>query len=234
MLSERQKKILDLITEEYIDSAEPVSSSFLVEKYGFNLCSATMRIEMKNLTEGGFLEKAHISAGRIPTDKAYRFLVDNLIGKKIYTTKIGKMMEELELIEDEYRLASIITDKLANLSSNYIIFSYPAKKIFWQSGFEDLIKAPEFSKQEFVLSFLSSIDDFKKVYDEIEIGKEINIYIGEENPFFNFHDLSLILSEHKLKNNETFRLSLIGPKRMDYNNNIRLINSLIKTLDETI
>ncbi|MDD4662220.1 MAG: heat-inducible transcription repressor HrcA, partial [Candidatus Pacebacteria bacterium] len=77
MITDRQKKILNVIIEEYINSAEPVSSQILAHKFGFDLCSATMRIEMKNLTDLGFLEKPYISSGRIPTDKAYRIFVDS-------------------------------------------------------------------------------------------------------------------------------------------------------------
>ena len=77
MISERQEEIIKLLVKEYIKSAEPISSKFLAEKYDFGICPSTLRIEFQYLIKEGFLEQPHTSAGRVPTDKAYRFFVDN-------------------------------------------------------------------------------------------------------------------------------------------------------------
>ncbi|MDO5557674.1 MAG: heat-inducible transcriptional repressor HrcA [Clostridia bacterium] len=79
MLNDRKKKILEAIVEEYIETAEPVSSGNLRDKYGINLSSATIRNEMAELENGGFLDKTHTSSGRIPSPKGYRFYVDQLL-----------------------------------------------------------------------------------------------------------------------------------------------------------
>ena len=81
-LDERKKKILSSVVEDYIESAEPVGSKALVEKYGLKYSSATIRNEMKILEEEGYLEQPHISAGRIPSTKGYRYYVDNLMKEK--------------------------------------------------------------------------------------------------------------------------------------------------------
>ena len=78
-LDDRKKKILQAIIEEYIGTAEPVSSSTLVDNYGMTLSSATIRNEMANLEQNGYIEKPHTSAGRIPSAKGYRFYVDELL-----------------------------------------------------------------------------------------------------------------------------------------------------------
>lgn len=78
-LDDRKKRILQAIIEEYIGTAEPVSSSTLVDNYGMNLSSATIRNEMASLEQNGYLEKPHTSAGRIPSAKGYRFYVDKLL-----------------------------------------------------------------------------------------------------------------------------------------------------------
>ena len=78
-LDDRKKKILSSVVEDYISSAEPVGSKTLVEKYNLNYSSATIRNEMKLLEEGGYLEQPHISAGRIPSTKGYRYYLDNLM-----------------------------------------------------------------------------------------------------------------------------------------------------------
>lgn len=90
-LDERKKKILSSVVEDYISSAEPVGSKTLAEKYKLDYSPATIRNEMKLLEEGGYLEQPHVSAGRIPSTKGYRYYVDNLMKEK-----------ELSMIDIDY------------------------------------------------------------------------------------------------------------------------------------
>lgn len=79
MLNERKKKILQIIIEDYISSAEPVGSRTIARKYDLGLSPATIRNEMSDLELLGYVEQPHTSAGRIPSAQAYRFYVDALI-----------------------------------------------------------------------------------------------------------------------------------------------------------
>lgn len=79
MLNERKKKILQIIIEDYISSAEPVGSRTIARKYDLGLSPATIRNEMSDLELLGYLGQPHTSAGRIPSAQAYRFYVDALI-----------------------------------------------------------------------------------------------------------------------------------------------------------
>lgn len=90
-LSARQQTILGLIVREYIEHARPVASKALVEEYSLDVSSATVRNEMATLEEVGYLYQPHTSAGRIPTEKGYRYFVECL-------------MEQGELPEMEQRL----------------------------------------------------------------------------------------------------------------------------------
>ncbi|MCZ2128484.1 MAG: heat-inducible transcriptional repressor HrcA [Anaerolineales bacterium] len=78
-LSERQKTLLMLIIRDYIDSAQPVGSKRLAERYRLNLSSATIRNEMAALTEMGYLRQPHTSAGRVPTEEGYRCFVGEMV-----------------------------------------------------------------------------------------------------------------------------------------------------------
>lgn len=80
MLTERQKEILKIIVQEYIKLAKPVGSNLICDT--LNCSSATIRSEMANLEELGLLEKTHTSSGRIPSEKGYRYYVDNLMELK--------------------------------------------------------------------------------------------------------------------------------------------------------
>ena len=79
MLNDRKKKILQLIIEDYISTAEPVGSRTIARKYDLGISPATIRNEMSDLELLGYLEQPHTSAGRIPSAQAYRFYVDSLI-----------------------------------------------------------------------------------------------------------------------------------------------------------
>ncbi len=97
MLDERKRKILKEIVDEYIESAEPVSSAMIVEKYETDISSATVRNDMAELEKEGFLEKPHTSAGRVPSAKGYRLYVDELLKyDNISIEEIKYIQEKLE------------------------------------------------------------------------------------------------------------------------------------------
>jgi heat-inducible transcriptional repressor len=78
-LTNRQRLILGLVVQDYVNSAKPVGSNTLVNKYDLDLSSATIRNEMMALSEAGYLRQPHTSAGRIPTEEGYRFFVRQLM-----------------------------------------------------------------------------------------------------------------------------------------------------------
>lgn len=103
-LSERKLRILQAIVGDFIRSAEPIGSRTLSKKYDMGISPATIRNEMSDLEEMGFLTHPHTSAGRVPSDKAYRLYVNNLMKryelpeeeKKIIAEKLTKNVSELE------------------------------------------------------------------------------------------------------------------------------------------
>ena len=103
-LSERKKKILATIVEQYVKTGEPMGSKVLMDFLPFSVSSATIRNEMSDLAEMGYLDQPHTSAGRIPTQKGYRYYVDNLMG-------------ENEIDEDEQMQIRRILAKLTNCTT---------------------------------------------------------------------------------------------------------------------
>lgn len=113
MLSERRKELLKLIVEEYIKTANPVGSSLLCDK--LNCSSATIRNEMASLEDMGYLEKTHTSSGRVPSEKGYRYYVDNLMEPKKMT---GEEVLKLQTIFDNKGLvlSDVITRSMEIIS----------------------------------------------------------------------------------------------------------------------
>ena len=81
-LDERKTKILKAIIKTYLETGEPVGSRTISKYTDLNLSSATIRNEMSDLEELGYIVQPHTSAGRIPSDQGYRFYVDNLMDEK--------------------------------------------------------------------------------------------------------------------------------------------------------
>ncbi|MBA7603155.1 Heat-inducible transcription repressor HrcA [subsurface metagenome] len=95
-MTKRQEKIIETIIKEHVRTSKPVSSKILVQKHKLGLSSATIRNEMKELEKAGYLSKPHTSAGRVPTEKAYRLFIKLLERKemKIPIKKISRQSSE--------------------------------------------------------------------------------------------------------------------------------------------
>jgi len=121
-LNERKRTILKSIIDNYIESAQPVGSRTIARKHDLGLGSATIRNEMADLEELGYITQPHTSAGRIPSDKGYRFYVDNLMQVQSLAQeemmRIRKAMDErIEEINKLFRKASHIISKITGYTS---------------------------------------------------------------------------------------------------------------------
>lgn len=115
-LDARKIRILQAIIDEYVMSASPVGSRFISKRDEFNLSSATIRNEMADLEELGYLEQPHTSAGRIPSDKAYRLYVDHMMHKaQLSRDEIGVIRSHMSSRLDE--MESIIKQTAQALSA---------------------------------------------------------------------------------------------------------------------
>lgn len=103
-LDNRKKRILQAIVNEYVNTIEPVSSNSIIKKYNLECSSATVRNEMVELEKRGLLEKTHTSSGRVPSNKGYRFYVDELLNDnnldvneiKYINSKLQNKVDEME------------------------------------------------------------------------------------------------------------------------------------------
>lgn len=114
MLTEREKLILNCVVESYVDNAKPVGSRYLAKKYKLGISPATIRNVMTDLEEMGYLDQPHTSAGRIPTDKGYRFFVDSL--KSVQSLA----RNERRIILDNLRKFSVDVDEILHTSSQVL------------------------------------------------------------------------------------------------------------------
>ena len=122
MLDDRKTAILRAVVEEYIATAQPVGSAHIANNRDLAVSSATVRNEMAALEREGFLTHPHTSAGRIPTDKGYRFFVDNLVPNGVLGSleqaKVGSFFESAHFrLEETLQRTSMLLTQLTNYAS---------------------------------------------------------------------------------------------------------------------
>ena len=124
MLSERKKMILKAIIDAHIENGEPVGSKYLTQGGRFSYSSATIRNEMAELEEMGYLDKPHTSAGRIPSELGYRFYVDTLVSQyDSKTREAGELKKMLSVKMSEIDKILDNATKVASAMTNYTALS---------------------------------------------------------------------------------------------------------------
>ncbi len=225
MISDRKKLILQTIIREHVQTAQPVSSGLLVEKYKLNVSTATVRNDMMELEEEGYIFQPHTSAGRIPTPRAYeeeaRALSED--GKR-------KPLKELErnalknIFKNDEVAFKQLAKTIAEFSGSAIFWAFH-KNSFFHTGLANLFSQPEFRQVEAVCDVSGVIDKMEEIisslFEDLPLGTKI--LVGENNPFGNFLSVTL------LKYNNSGQLGVFGilsPIRADYSHNLSLAEFL--------
>ncbi len=143
-LSERQLTILDAIIRNYLATGEPVGSRTISKYTDLNLSSATIRNEMSDLEEMGYIVQPHTSAGRIPSDKGYRLYVDHLIETNDKKEKELSDMKEL-VIENTEKMEQVLKQAAKVLANN--------------TNYATLVSAPDVNHNKVKFIQLSQVDD---------------------------------------------------------------------------
>lgn len=225
-ISSRQELILLTIIKEYIKTAQPISSGFLVEKYDLGISSATARNEMVELEELGYIFQPYTSAGRIPTEKAYSYYVNDYLKNNIKQPVFKNLVDiSIESENDFKKVAKIMAD----ISKNAVFWAFHKNNLYY-TGVSNLFIQPEFKTTDVVCDISIIIDRMEEIiansFDDFTIGE--NVLIGSDNPFGNF--LSTVLLKYKY-NNQVGVVGLLGPTRMDYEKNIGLLNFIKNKLE---
>ena len=262
MIIARQEKLLNFIIKEYVKTAKPVGSALVAKRGGFELSPASLRSEMYELEKAGYLSHLHTSGGRVPTDKAYRHFVNNLIQNDDFepaTDEKRKIRMAINSTDNPRRLNQNIARALSNLSDNIVITNIldPAPNLsadrhsekgrvwsgagdsdFYKVGLASLVEFPEFKEIERVFEMTNLFDRFELMFSRIEkyflsqLEDEFNILIGSENPLDHIKNETMILAKYDLPDNLRGSLTMIGPTRMNYERNIGLVRYAVNELNK--
>ncbi len=225
-ISERKDLILLTVIKEYIKTAQPISSGFLVDKYNLGISSATARNEMSELEELGYIFQPHTSSGRIPTEMAYEYYVQKKLANKIFkNTKFKGLESGFSKSEDDLKKTA---KAIAEISKNAVFWAFHKNNLYY-TGISNLFIQPEFKQSDIVYNVSSIIDRMEEIisdiFDKLNFGEEV--FIGEKNPFGSF--LSSVILKYK-NEKQSGLVGILGPIRMDYEKNLEIINFLKKEL----
>jgi len=237
-LTSRQQQILIATIEEYVRSADPVGSEELLRTYKFNFSPATVRGEMAELEKEGYLYQPHVSAGRVPTDKGYRFFVNHVTEKRLQRMNLEeqRQLEEelLKLRLREKMLARTLAKLLAAFSNNLAITGLLEEKEFFEAGIKQLLTQPDFQNVDEICQIAEVLDyldeNITGLAKELQPNK-VKTFIGKENLFTESGDCAIVISQCSLPNGEKGIVAILGPKRMEYKKNISLIEQVTNFFD---
>ena len=234
VLNQRQAQILRFIVDEYVRTAEPVSSKQLCERYRLPFSSATVRNDMAVLEELGLIEQPHTSAGRIPTEKGYRFYIQHKEDEpkrrqvRVEIT-IGRVTRQ-PTAEERLQHVGLA---LAEASGEAVMLATTRP---WSTtvGLANLLRKPEFQSGEAILNLAESLERFDAAHRELltSASDEVTVLLGEDNPLG--QNLSSIVVKSVLDKNTEGVMGIVGPLRMDYKRNIALLSQAKKALEQPL
>lgn len=231
----RKKNLLKYIIESFISDNKPVSSKYIKKKYNVNISEATIRNDMQDLENDGYIFSPHTSAGRVPTEKAFREYVDNLTNfrDQKYINKQRKIALD-DLLKGN--IDDILYNSVSILSkyTNEIAFAtIPSKKQAFYLGIANIIKTKEFLldnvKIHSIIEVLEDKNNFIEKLNNINIDENIKVYIGKENLLPQIDSVAMIVSKYTLQNKGVSgHIGILGPIRMNYPYNMALLD-LVKS-----
>jgi len=235
---ERKEKILYLIVRSFIKTCSPISSEFLSENFDLPCSPATVRNDMAELEEEGFLYQPHTSAGRIPTQKAYRYFVNFFLEKK------GLLEEErnkiMQILNSTYNLDTLLNKTshiLADITHQIGLVSllWEPEKVYTH-GLKYIAQEPEFKDLQKLGAILELLEDEDFIWNLLakHEDEEEKILIGSELGIPELDCVSLIFSSYGGENLPSGKLAILGPLRMDYEKVLGSIEFISKALNDIL
>lgn len=226
-LDERKLKILHAIIQNYLETGEPVGSRTISKYADLNLSSATIRNEMSDLEELGYIIQPHTSAGRIPTDKGYRLYVDNMLKEK--EEQIAGREREVEQMRD------FLSEKVDRVEE---LLQTVAKALAVDTNYATMVTAPQFYHNRLKFVQLSQLEPLKILVVIVMDGNLIRnkvIDINEEISQENLLKLNVLInSTLNGLTLEEINLGIISRMQNQAGEQTSLIKQVMDAIAETI
>ncbi len=234
-MTERQAQILAAIIEQYAEIAAPVGSVMLAKLFGVS--SATIRSEMVRLEELGFIMQPHTSAGRAPTDKGYRFYVNQLTEQNEQPLELDRGARAIDARVSTHtnradRAIRSAVDSLVDLTHNLGLATIGDE--LYMNGIGNLFSQPEFLQGNHVQGVARLLDNLEPWLREAAPNEPLNVFIGSENPIGKSSNVSLIISRFRSPYSDRSYIGVLGPTRQSYGRVMRLVRHAGAMLEEVL
>jgi transcriptional regulator of heat shock response len=238
MLTARQRNLLKIIIEEFINTAEAVGSLDLGEKYDLEVSPATIRNEMASLSEEGLLEKLHASSGRVPTTKAIKWFLKEALDEyeELEISRATRIKEELfqkRFSTDKLLMQAV--SSLSDLTGNTALAMLDGRR--FTSGISRFIDQPEYQDVERLKKILSVMEDyqaFSELFSRYSSDEDIRVLVGEETGIDSFSDSAVAFAGIKIFGRDKGYLAVIGPNRMNYARVIPAVKYIVLTIQDVV
>ena len=219
-LDERKKKILQAVIRNYLETGEPVGSRTISKYTDLNLSSATIRNEMSDLEEMGYILQPHTSAGRIPSDKGYRFYVDTMLGER------EREVEELKglLLEKDEKMDTLLKRVARVLATN--------------TNYAAMITTPQYQRNKLKFIQLSKVDEHQLlavVVVEGNVIKNTMLQVEEDLDDAALLKLNILLNTHlNGLSIDEINLAMISEMKQQAGVHSGIVNGVIDAVAEAI
>ncbi|MCW1930663.1 MAG: HTH domain-containing protein [Candidatus Kerfeldbacteria bacterium] len=231
---ERQFELLKVIVQEYIRAAHPVSSAQIAEALSIEVSPATVRNDMADLEEQGFIHQPHTSAGRIPTEKGYQYYIQHFLKPKELGEKQRRALQQAvhsDINAQEQKLYKVL-QAIADLSNEAVFFSTEGDRP-QLLGMSRIFRQPEFMEDRELTVRVSEafdrMDDMMSEFDKV-VENERRVLIGSKNPLES--DCAVIVTAISLPGQPRRMVGIFGPMRMDYDRNVGILDTIDEIMNE--
>ncbi len=263
-MNARKDRIFDIIVRSYIETAEPVGSRTISKRRDVGLSPASIRNVMADLEEQGLITQPHTSAGRIPTDRGYRYYVDKLMEPEEVTHKEKHLIqEELSRAKTIEGLAEKVSKVISELTETaallyiknlkrvsfltYLLeelveterlndFLEEEAQLFVEGAFR-MFQHPEFQdlrKTKLLLQVLDEKNNLLQIFVKDLEEEGVHIHIGRENSLGELDNVSLVIKDCYLGNTPIGSVAALGPTRMRYSKVVAIVNYVADSVTETV
>ncbi len=236
-MKDRTIQILQALIEDFIETANPVASKKLLQSQNFSISSATVRNEFALLEEVGLIHSPHVSAGKVPTQKGYRFFVDEIMTNEekeaqLVSSLFEKHLQEYQLAKSKETLFDAL--RIAAQMSGNVAFAILENDQTFYLGLSNVLRSPEFishpEKAAQVVEVLEGRERFHTLLSSLEIPtEEIKIFIGEENLLEEISSCAMLVTSFANKNIRG-KIGILGPMRMKYGFNKAILRNILRMI----
>ncbi len=234
---ERKDVVLSMVVRKYILIDEPVSSAYIAEEYERDISSATIRNILAELESDGYLMHPHTSAGRIPTQRGYRYYVDFLMNEIVLVdeerrrilTEYERGVRELETLMEK---TSAIVSDLTHCASIVALDGYP--RGYSLRGMNYLVEAVNDQDLRQMALILKTLEQKDRILEVLrrDLDKKIKIYIGQETACDAFGNCAMAVSHFRTRGGPAGHIAVLGSTRMDYERVVSALEYVSELMEE--